>query len=65
MNGSPPTGDGTSTSYVPVLLLRSTDAAAPREVDLGSWMLPNRAEAFTAWLRDVLSLPKTSSGSSA
>lgn len=54
------TGDGSSTSYVPVLLVQAARAAEVRELDLGSWMLPRRAEAFAAWLRETLSLPPAS-----
>lgn len=46
------TGDGDSHSLVPLLLV----ADGPGH-DLGSWSIPGRAEAFAAWLREILSLP--------
>lgn len=51
------TSDGKSQTYVVAVSVQEPGAATLREYDLGSWMLPDRAEAFAAWLRATLNLP--------
>jgi hypothetical protein len=46
--------DGESRTYVVALLVEEPGEAGPREFDVGSWMLPDRAESFAVWLRETL-----------
>lgn len=60
---SHPSGDGTTYDHVVVLLVQATDPAGPVEMhDLAAWTLANRAEAFAAWLRELLGLPAAGQG---
>lgn len=47
-------GDGKSINYVVTLHLADPAAGETTEHDIGQWMIPNRAESFTTWLRDTL-----------
>ena len=49
--------DGKSRTYVVAVSVEDSQTASLSDYDLGSWMLPDRAEAFAAWLRETLSLP--------
>jgi len=50
------TSDGQSLSLVVALLTAQPAATETTEHDLGTWLLPARAEAFAAWLRETLGL---------
>ncbi len=50
--------DGESRTYVVALAVEEPGAAGLREYDVGSWVLPDRAEAFAAWMVETLGLNK-------
>ena len=48
--------EGNMTTYVAALRVDDPGTGSTREYDLGSWMFANGAEAFAAWLREILGL---------
>lgn len=49
-------GEGDVTTYVAALRVEEPGTGSTREYDLGSWMFAQGAEAFAAWLREILGL---------